>query len=58
MARQLHLIPQDNAGSSSFRLDAETKALGRIGLAQARAALRAARASNSQSTSDSRSQAA
>lgn len=41
MNHQLHLLPKD--AKTYRRLDAETKAVGRRGLAQARAALRAAR---------------
>jgi hypothetical protein len=44
MERQLHLLSNDEAdGRASWRLDTQTRAIGRRGLAQARAALRAAR---------------
>lgn len=43
MARQLHLIPQGNGSDDLWRLDPETRTVGRLGLAQARAALRKAR---------------
>jgi hypothetical protein len=43
MARQLHLLLQDD-GPRDWRLDDSTRTLGLQGLAQARAALRDARA--------------
>jgi hypothetical protein len=43
MARQLHLLLQDD-GPRDWRLDDSTRTLGLQGLAQARAALREARA--------------
>jgi hypothetical protein len=48
MARQLHLLPHDNLANQGdaprdWRLDETTRTLGLQGLAQARAALRAAR---------------
>jgi len=40
MARQLHLAVEDGDGTDGrFRIDARTKAIGRKGLAKARAAL-------------------
>jgi hypothetical protein len=42
MERQLHLLSDDDANRTNWRLDARTRAIGRRGLAQARAALRAA----------------
>ena len=41
MNRQLHLLPHDH--QANWRLNEETRAVGRKGLAQARAALIAAR---------------
>jgi hypothetical protein len=52
MARQLHLLPQsDRDTPRDWRLDEATRTLGFQGVAQARAALRAAR-SAPRSTSD------
>jgi hypothetical protein len=42
MERQLHLLSDEDASRPSWQLDATTRAIGRRGLAQARAALRAA----------------
>lgn len=43
MDRQLHLLSDDDTrAGAQWRLDATTRAVGRRGLAQARAALRAA----------------
>jgi hypothetical protein len=42
MERQLHLLSDEDASRPNWRLDATTRAIGRRGLAQARAALRAA----------------
>jgi hypothetical protein len=44
MDRQLHLLTNDDTSEHDWRLDAQTRAVGRKGLAQARAALRAAAA--------------
>jgi hypothetical protein len=42
MERQLHLLTDDDHRRADWRLDAHTRAIGRQGLARARAALRAA----------------
>lgn len=47
MARQLHLLPHtEAAGPRDWRLDEATRTLGFEGIAQARAALRAARSAH------------
>jgi hypothetical protein len=54
MERQLHLLSNEEAaGRASWRLDSQTRAIGRRGLAQARAALRAARPVDDDTSPDS-----